>query len=407
MTDPAASPTTPRRKPRVRVLAIVVVVALAVLVGLWRAALQRLENGVRDALGPDADLQQVSVAWPGVVVIDQLSLKSPQGWPAKETLRAERVRIVPTLRSLFSDRMIVNSIKIDGGYLSVLRDKQGQLKLVPSIFDPAHRREPPKPYSERRQVTIEAVKLEHATVDFYDASVDDKELVNLQLVDVDGDLHGLRMPERDAHTKLDIQGVVKGEKDEDQAGKTRDGRFSVKGWLEVATRESELSIQLDDVDMKSLEPYLLKRSETGVKKGSLSMEVESTVKDRHLHAPGKLVLQDLKLKPGEGFGSTFLGMPRAAVITSLKDSDGKITLAFTLEGDLGDTQFSLNDTMAVRVAVGAAGALGIGLVDVVKGVGSFGGEAVEATGDAIGKLFGGGGKSDDKAEKESSGKDGK
>ena len=377
---------------------IVLVILLAALVGMWRTALFRLESGVRKVLGPDADLQEVRLAWPGIVIIDHLSLKSPEGWPAKETLRAERVRIVPTLRSVFSDRMIVRSVKIDGGYLSVLRDGKGQLKLVPSIFDPAYRREPPKPYSERRHVTIEKVELEGATVDFYDASLDDDELVNLKLLDVEARLGELRMPERDAHTQVDLKGAVQGEKDED-TGKTRDGRFTVKGWVEVATRESELAIQLDDVDMKSLEPYLLKRSETGVKKGSLSMKIESTVKDRHLRAPGTLVLQDLKLKPGDGFGSTFLGMPRAAVITSLKDSDGRITLDFMLEGDLGDTKFSLNDTMAVRVAVGAAGALGIGLVDVVKGVGSFGGEAVQATGDAIGKIFGGGKKSDDKDEK--------
>src|SRR5690606_11440553 len=72
-----------------------------------------------------------------------------------------------------------------------------------------------------------------------------------------------------------------------------------------------------------------------------------------------------------------------------------ITLDFVLEGDLGDTHFSLNETLAVRVAVGAAQALGVGLVDIVKGVGSFGGSAVEAAGGAIGKLFGGGGDKDD------------
>lgn len=396
--NPAAdpqSPAGPNRRPAWRWVALGLVILVVVLLGLWRTALYRLESGVRQALGPDADLRDLRIGWPGVVIIEGLRLKSPNGWPAKETLRAERVRIVPTLRSLLSDRMIVNEVKIDRGYLSILRNRDGQLKLVPSIFDPAYRREPPKPYSERRHVTIEDVELSDSTIDFYDASLADEEVVNLQLVDVEADLHGLRMPERDAHTKVDAKGLVQGMKDDD--GQLRNGRFTVKGWVEVATRESELDIRLDDVDMKTLEPYLLRRSETGVKRGSLSMELKSTVKDRHLQAPGTLVLTDLKLDPGESFGSTFMGMPRAAVIATLKDRDGKITLDFNLEGDLGNTKFSLNDTMAVRVAVGAAGALGIGLVDIVKGVGSFGGEAVEATGSAIGKLFGGG-KSDDEDE---------
>lgn len=395
--EPQSTPPLKPRRTGWRLWVIALVVVVAALLGMWRTALYRLESGVLRVLGPDADLQDVSLAWPGVVVIKQLNLKSPEGWPAKETLRAERVKIVPTLRSLFSDRMIVRRVKIDGGYLSVLRDKQSQLKLVPSIFDPAYRREPPKPYSERLHVTIEDVDLADSTIDFYDASVEEGKLVNLQLVDVAAELRGLRMPERDAHTKVDIKGLVKGEKNDD--GERLDGPFTVKGQVQVATRESELAIKLDGVDMRLLEPYLLRRSETGVKRGKLSMELTSTVKDRHLDAPGTLVLEDLKLRPGENFGSTFMGMPRQAVLATLKDRDGKITLDFNLEGDLGNTRFSLNDTMAVRVAVGAAGALGIGLVDVIKGVGSFGGDTVEATGDAIGKLFGMG-KSDDDVDKD-------
>ena len=403
-TEPQSAPpqSPPTRRTGWRLWVIALVIVVAALLGMWRAALYRLESGVLRVLGPDADLQDVSVGWPGVVVIDKLSLKSPKGWPAKETLRAERVKIVPTLRSLFSERMIVRRVKIEGGYLSVLRNEQSQLKLVPSIFDPAYRREPPKPYSERLHVTIEEVELGNSTIDFYDASVDDDKVVNMQLLNVEAELHELRMPERDAHTKVDITGLVKGDKNDD--GERLDGRFNVKGWVQVATRESELAIQLDGVDMRPLEPYLLRRSETGVKRGKLSMELKSTVKDRHLDAPGTLVLEDLKLRPGESFGSTFMGMPRQAVLATLKDRDGKITLDFNLEGDLGNTKFSLNDTMAVRVAVGAAGALGIGLVDMVKGVGSFGGDTVEATGDAIGKLFGLG-KSDDDDNDETKPKD--
>lgn len=376
-----------------RRIGIVAVVALIVLVGLWRVALSKVETRVRSAFGPEAELQDVVIGWPGIVVINKLSLNSPEGWPTKETLRAERVEIIPALRTLFSERMVVNTVKIDNAYLSVFRNKEGQLKLVPSVFD-KKKDQPKKPENERRRITIDRVELKNATIDFHDASVQE-ELVNLKLVEVDADLDELRIPERDAHTKLDMKGMVKGSNDDD--GKARDGRFAVKGWLEVASRESDLQIKLDDVDLKPLEPYLLRRSETGVKQGRMSLDVHSKVKDRQLDAPGTMVLKDLKLKAGKGLASTFMGVPRSAVLMSLKASDGTITLNFTLAGDLGSTRFSLNETMPVRVTVGMAQSLGVGLVDIVKDVGSFGGEAIEATGDAIGKLFGGG-KSDDKSE---------
>lgn len=391
MQEPADTSARATAAPRRRWARLALVVAAIVVVplGLWRTALYKLEARVRAALGPDAVLQDVSIDWPGIVVVNRLSLKGPPGWPAKETLRAERVEVVPALRSLFSERVIVESVRIDGAYLSVLRNKEGRLKLLPSVFD--KKDEAKKPDSERRRITIDEVELDDATVDFYDASLQD-ERVNLKLVDVQADLEDLRIPERDARTKLDMKGTVQGSDDKD--GKARDGRFSVKGWLEVASRESDLVIKLEDVDLKPLEPYLLRRSETGVKRGRMSLDVHSKVHDRQLDAPGKMVLKDLKLKPGKGLASTFMGVPRSAVLMSLKSSDDTITLHFTLSGDLGNTQFSLNETMPVRVTVGMAQSLGVGLVDIAKDVGSLGGEAIEATGDALGKLFGGGGSDD-------------
>jgi hypothetical protein len=83
-----------------------------------------------------------------------------------------------------------------------------------------------------------------------------------------------------------------------------------------------------------------------------------------------------------------MGMPRSAVIAGLKRGGDKIELDFTLEGDLDNTKFSLNETLATRVAVGTAQALGVGFVDIIKDVGTFGGDALDATGNAIGKLFG-------------------
>lgn len=388
-TAPPKAGSKGRRWARITLVGVAV---LALLIGAWRTALHRLETRVRDALGPDAALQDVSIGWPGIVVVDRLRLKGPKGWPAKETLRAERVEVVPALRSLFSERVVIEKVRIDGVYLSVLRNKQGKLKLLPSVFD--KKDQPTKPDSERRRITIDEVELDDATVDLYDASVQD-ELVNLKLVNVQADLEDLRIPERDAHTKLAVNGTVKGGDDED--GKAGDGRFSVKGWLEVASRESDLVIKLEDVDLKPLEPYLLRRSETGVKRGRMSLDVHSKVRNRQLDAPGTLVLKDLKLKPAEGIARTFMGVPRSAVLLSLKSSEDTITLHFTLSGDLGDTQFSLNETLPVRVTVGMAQSLGVGLVDIVKDVGSFGGGALEATGEAIGKLFGGG-KSDDEDE---------
>jgi uncharacterized protein involved in outer membrane biogenesis len=52
-----------------------------------------------------------------------LAIAAPKGWPAARTLEAERIIIVPDLRSLLSDQIRVASIVVEKPYLSVLRNR--------------------------------------------------------------------------------------------------------------------------------------------------------------------------------------------------------------------------------------------------------------------------------------------
>ena len=403
---PPVSSSRPRRRWPWIVLAILVVIAGLLLAG-WRAALHKLKNEVIEALGPEAELRELRVGWPGIVVIEDLRLKAPKQWPAQETLRADRVEVVPALRSLTTDRVIVDEVNIEGAYVSVLRTREGKLVLLPTLVDRAKRDSNKADGAEkqRRLVTLDRISLKGAVVDFYDASVREPKPVNLRLVDVSASLEDLKLPELDARSALRLEGKITADPPpRDEAGRNqaprdpddenakkgtaKDGTLLVEGWLQVASRESELKIVLENVDLVALEPYLIKKSETGVERGRLSLDMTSKVREHRLHAPGRLVLDDLQLDSGGSFRGTFMGMPRNAVIASLKKGGDKIELDFTLEGDLDNTKFSLNETLATRIAVGTAQSLGLGFVDIIKDVGTFGGDALEATGGAIGKLFG-------------------
>lgn len=404
-----------RRRRRWPWIVLAVLVAIAgLLVAGWRVALERLEHQVLEALGPEAELRELHVVWPGVVVLEDVRLKAPKDWPAQETLRADRVEVVPALRSLTTERAIVDDVTIEGAYLSVLRTREGKLVLLPTLIDRARdgAEQPKDPQRRRHAVTLDRITLKRAVVDYYDASVREPRPVNLRLVDVEASLEDLKLPELDAQSTLKLDSRVTGQAPpQDEAGRNRpprdpddenakkgtaqDGTLHVEGWLQVSTRESDLRIVLENVDLVALEPYLIKRSETGVRRGRLSLDLKSKVRDRRLHAPGRIVLDDLELESAGGLRATFMGMPRSAVVAALKRGGDRIELDFTLEGDLDNTKFSLNETLATRVAVGTAQALGVGLVDIIKDVGTFGGDALEATGSAIGKLFG---KDDDEKE---------
>ena len=74
--ESVTSESKPRRRWPWILLAIFVVLGGLLFVG-WRTALHKLETQVLEALGPEAQLRELRVEWPGVVVIEDLRLAAP------------------------------------------------------------------------------------------------------------------------------------------------------------------------------------------------------------------------------------------------------------------------------------------------------------------------------------------
>ncbi|MFI5342347.1 MAG: DUF748 domain-containing protein [Candidatus Methylomirabilales bacterium] len=179
-------------------------------------------------------------------------------------------------------------------------------------------------------------------------------------------------------------------------GAHRDGRSSLAGWVEAASKDSSVRTELRSVDLVALQPYISKAAETRVQKGTLDLDLQSEVRNNHLRVPGKLVISDLEFAPTTGALDTFMGVPRSAVVNFLKNKDNKIALNFLIEGDINNPQFSLREVFTTRMASGMAEMLGVSIRGVAEGVGTLGrkgvetaGEAVKGLGDALQGLFGG------------------
>jgi hypothetical protein len=114
--------------------------------------------------------------------------------------------------------------------------------------------------------------------------------------------------------------------------------------------------------------------------------MKSTVRKGMLHAPGTLTLNGLEL--ASTGGSSFMGMPRSAVVSSMKDKNGQITIKFALDGNINDPRFSLNENFMTRIGSSMAGTLGVSIEGLAKGVGSAGSGIAKGVGDSVGKLFG-------------------
>lgn len=366
----------PSRPLRIVLIVLAVLGALVAVTAVGiRVAAHALEDKVMAALGPRAEVGATTVGWSGVVLTGVRIRSDRPHWPADDELRAERIEIAPDLRSLFGGEMRISSIRVEGGYLSVFRTRTGKVTLLPAVLDRNAGGSAP---GVLPAVAIGSIELHGAAIEFFDASVRPA-IVKARLERIEASLTDLRLPDLTGRSRLRIEGVHK--------GVARNGTLSISGPIEFSTLDAGLSLRLRNVDLPAFQPYLVKAMETGVRRGTVDLDLDATVRRHRLKAPGRLVLSGLELAPSNG-KAVFSGLSRQAIVAFMKDHQDRITVHFALDGNLDDPAFSLNENFATRVAAALGETVGISVEGVVRGAGDVAGGAVKGLGTAVKKLFG-------------------
>lgn len=369
-------------------LAVIVILIVGGIVG-FGVAVRVLKDRVVAVLGPNSEIRDIRLGWSSVK-IEGLRITGPSTWPAVDALRAERVVVVPSLRSLLPQQYRVRSITIIKPYLSALRTKEGKFLVLPSLLTgwvtAAQAETLPSPAASPT-VTIGRITLKDGVVELYDATVAQPPL-RIRLEQIKATVRDIAVPGLKGKSRFELAGVVK--------GVHRDGQLNMAGWAEVGTKDSSVKTELRSVELAVLQPYLIKAGETGFQKGTFDLNLQSDVINNQLKAPGKATISDLEFVPAEGGSDTFIGLPRRAVLAFLMSNDNKITVDFLLEGDINNPQFSLNETLASRLAFAMAKALGVNIGGMVQDVGTLGqkggevvGQAAKSTGGWLQRLLGG------------------
>jgi hypothetical protein len=366
------------KRPLIIIVGILVVIALATAAA-YHIGVRLLQDQVIAALGHGSRLEELKVNWFTIELLG-LSIDAPKGWPAARTVEAQRVIITPDLRSLISRKIRIFSIVVEKPYLSILRSP-GKLMIAPTLMQ----REPTAKTETDREVMIARIELRDGNLDFYDATVSRPPL-RTRIEEVEALIQDVGAPAAEK-TRFVIKGSVKGLK--------RDGRAEATGWVGPAARNSSSHVVLEDVDLVALQPYLVKKNEARVSRGTLDMKLVSEVRNDNLNGKGKIILKDLTFAPSSGFFDSFMGLPRNAVVSFLKDNNGAIDVDFTLSGNTQNPSFSLNESLSTRVASAMAGQLGVGITNVAEGLSSIGrkgvegaSNVVEGVGSAVRRLFG-------------------
>lgn len=366
-------------------LGLIIVSAL----GLYLAT-GELRRQITRALGPNAEVASIEAGIRSIT-ISGIRIRASQGWPAEDELRAARIVVTPDWGALLSRRIGITRIEIDGAYLAMLRRKDGRLVLLPSLLGSsqaqgkANASPPAKAGSEKEgegsgqaampDLVIGEIVLRDAAVDFLDASIRTPPH-RLRLDGTAARVGPVQLPALSGRTDIDVAGVFQGPR--------QDGKLTIRGWVELASRDSDIRIELAGADLVAFQPYLVKAADASVRKGTLDLSVHARVRSKRLDAPGRLTLVGLELASGK----SFMGMPRDAVVAMMKDHSGRITAEFALQGNIDDPRFSLNETFLAEIGTATAKVLGISLEGLARGIGGVGTSAASGVGSAVNKLFG-------------------
>ncbi len=390
MSQASSAPHVPGPR-SLRGLLVAAVVLLGVAAGAFfalRAGVRLVEQQVTAALGPGGQVGSLRAGWNDVEITD-LRIAAPDDWPTAESLRAERVQIVPSWGSLISKRIRIARVEVTGAHLSALRTRDGELRVLPTLVEgrdapaagaqptPSGGATPDTSPAPARGVSIGEIRIANGTLELFDATVARPPL-KLTLQQIDATLRDVAAPGLAGPMPFDVKAVLDGPQ--------RDGRVALSGWLDASTRDLELTGSLRGVDLLALQPYFIERGKTRFADGALDLDIEAQVRSRRLHAPGRLTLSQLRFERGRNATATILGVPTELLLATMQAKGGQIALAFSLDGDIDDPKFSLNEMFATRIAVQLAKELGLSVGGLVEGIGGLGLEGVEGAGKAAGGI---------------------
>lgn len=362
--------------------AVGIIVALVVVaIGGWLFVVHQMKERILETLGPNGSVEEIDVDF-GHVTLSRVRLRGPKDWPAGDAMRAERIVLDVDMRSLITRPIHLRSVSVDNYYLSIVRSADGRVRILPGLKETARAADAK---SDNRQAdehaqeekVIDRVSFERGSMEFFDSSVQNPPY-RVLIGDARATIDRLHLPALNERTDLSMSGSIKGPQ--------HTGTVSWGGWMVIANKDSQTRVTLRSVDVQTLDPYLLKKAgaRAAVTGGTIDMNVDATVKDNHIHAPGSLVLNHLQISDSGNPLDTFLSIPTKAAIAALKDRKEQIKLDFVLDGDLRDPKFSLSESLSKKLTTGFAKALGVSVEGVAKGTG----DTVRGIGNALKNLLG-------------------
>jgi hypothetical protein len=343
-------------------------------------AVKFIQTQLQKMVGPGFTISEIKV---------NPSYLSAKGIRYEDPLSNQRIfqivemRIYPDLPSFLKGTMRIREWKVLQPSFFFYRSREGSF-IGP--WTTLEEKEKDKEISDDRGrkgkepilIKIDLIRIQRGSIDFQDRKMGEPP-AQIRLRNLDLNIRNVQYPIISTHSSVELKGKVE--------GKTKEGDIYTKGWIDLNTTDMEISFKVQEIEVKTFEPYYRKRVSAEIETGYIDMDTKITVKKKTIDAPGQLKLIDLRIKEG---GGTVLWIPAKTLVSLLRDKGNRIQVAFHVKGSMDDPQFSLQEAFLTRVALSLAETLGIPIKvvgeTIVRGTGKGAEGLIEGL-KSIEKLF--------------------
>lgn len=318
-------------------ISVVLIILMAVIYFIASVALKPfLLKQLSQGLGRKVETKSASISFPLNLELKDLRIfnKNAEG----ELLTAKNLKAGVNPFSFFTKKILLNHFILINPRIKLEKNVDGSLNIS-DLVSP----KPTQPSAAKSNKSLLVLKIEvkNGQVDFVDKTIQPLALttkidnLNLKITKASFPLASTAANFNTSFDLINLAGQMK-------------GSFVSQGWVNIAQKDISADLKIKDFDVTYFKPYY-KGGFSSIDNGILSFNSDISSKNNDLTAVCKLEINYLSFIQGSQAASTLFGVSVTDLVEHLKDTDGKITMNFTLRGKMDEPQKLL--TQATNVVI--------------------------------------------------------
>ncbi len=312
-------------------------------------AVRFVQPRLQQAIGPGFSLEEIKLK---TTYLSVRGIRYEDPDLKLRFLQVKEIRVYPSFLSLLGKSVRIRELGLLQPSFFFYRSRDGRM-VGPWVT--VKKEDEGKEVSEGKeekseepiQFRVDRIRIQEGSIDFEDRKVGEPP-AQIRLRDMDFEIRYIGYPLTSVHSPVRLHAKMN--------GKGQGGSINVEGWIDAKNMDTETSLRIREIEVKTFEPYYRKRVTAEIESGAIDLDSKIAVKGGRIDAPGELNLIHLHVKEG---GGMVLWIPAETLVSLLEKKGHRIKVKFHVKGNMENPQFSLQETFLTQVAIAMAQALGI------------------------------------------------